>query len=606
MSTSLRPFILFAGLALAAGVISAQRIEDNDPSLTYQGTWMTVQDPNASAGAYAVSSTVGSSVTFSVVGTNFVLYRKMDTNGGYATVTVDGNPFGNLTFYAQQTVYQVPAAIDELSNATHTIVLTVSQTQPAGSGGNNLYIDALQTPVPANLGPTQPQLDAITRTNYYRTMMALPAARHHLALGLAANAHAKYLSDTNFVANGGSPHVETLGASPDFTAPQPADRDAYFGFTGFAGIEDSNNSPDPIQFVDEWMFGVYHRWLFLVYGLTDAGFGGYVNGSTMDFGSNVAQPAAPNANTMTTYPISGQTDIWPFYDGSDGPNNVTYGGSYGFPISVEFSFPANAVPGTAAAAPTTGTLKDMAGNVIPVTIADNSIDTQLLGAYVMIPTQPLAVSTTYNVTMSGVDPMSNPFSLSWAFTTSNSNAIHDPRARPGNNSYVYTVNWDMPGMGVPSQLEYGPTTAYGNVIPGTFSQGTTFSAQVPGIVTTGTTHFRVTSRDAQGNAYQTLDHTITVSNSVTAPTVGYAQVSPDPQDTSFQWETAGVVASTQVNYGLTTAYGSMIAGNPNVGSPTQFRADLFNPAAGTYHYQITATDAQGNTFTTPDATFVVP
>jgi hypothetical protein len=83
-------------------------------------------------------------------------------------------------------------------------------------------------------------------------------------------------------------------------------------------------------------------------------------------------------------------------------------------------------------------------------------------------------------------------------------------------------------------------------------------------------------------------------------------VSPDPQDTSFQWETAGVVASTQVNYGLTTAYGSMIAGNPNVGSPTQFRADLFNPAAGTYHYQITATDAQGNTFTTPDATFVVP
>jgi hypothetical protein len=72
-----------------------------------------------------------------------------------------------------------------------------------------------------------------------------------------------------------------------------------------------------------------------------------------------------------------------------------------------------------------------------------------------------------------------------------------------------------------------------------------------------------------------------------------------------QWETAGTVASTQVNYGPTTAYGSTITGNPFTGSPTQFSADFFNPPSGTYHYQITATDAQGNTFTTPDATFTI-
>jgi hypothetical protein len=423
---------------------------------------------------------------------------------------------------------------------------------------------------------------------------------------LAANAHAKYLSDTDFITNGGSPHVETLGASPDFTAAQPGDRDAYFGFTGFAGVEDSNNSADPVQFVDEWMGGVYHRWPYLVYNLTDAGFAGYPVGSTMDFGTNVTQAVLPTATTMTVYPANNQVDVWPLYDGTDGPNNVTYFGSYGFPITAQFSFPATAAQGTAPATPTTGSLQDSSGNVIPVIIADNSIDNQLLGAYVMIPSQPLAVSTAYTATMSGVDPMNNAFSMSWMFTTANSNFVHDPRSRVGNNGYLYTINWDMPGLNVPSQAEYGPTTAYGNVVVGTNSQGTSFQAVIPGLLTVPVTHFRVTAKDAQGNAYQTADHTITIANPIAAATVGYLTVNPSAADTSMQWQTAGIVSSTQVNYGPTTAYGSTIAGNPFTGSPTQFSADISNLTTGTYHYQVTATDAQGNTFTTPDATFMIP
>ena len=268
MNTSRIVSILFAGLTLAGGAALAQRVEENSARLQFQGTWTPANDPNASGGTHTVSNAVGSSVAFDVTGTNFVLYRKVDPNGGYASVTVDGKGFGNLTFYFQEARWQVPAAIDELGAGPHKIVLTVSATNPPGSGGTNVYFDALENPAPAGIqvsavfgtmaAPSPAQTDAVTRTNFYRAKMGLPLVRHHLALGLAAHAHAKYLSDADFIRTGVDPHRETFGFSPNFTGVQPRDRDAYFGLTAGGGIEDSNNTVDPVTFVDGWMGGVYH------------------------------------------------------------------------------------------------------------------------------------------------------------------------------------------------------------------------------------------------------------------------------------------------------------------------------------------------------------
>jgi len=607
MTNLFKYLVVFAGFACVPGAW-AQRIEETNAAFTYNGVWSPITDPNASGGAYTMSSTVGSTVTFQVTGTNFVLYRKMDTNGGYATVTVDGNNFGTLTFYAAQTVHQIPAAIDELAAGTHTIVLTVSQTQPTGSGGFNLYIDALQFPVPANLTATQPQMDAVTRTNFYRSLAGLPSVRHHLALGLAANAHAQYLDNVNFIANGSSPHVETLGASPFFTAAQPQDRDAYFGYTGTGTSEDSNNSADPINFVDGWIDGVYHREPYFIYSFTDIGFGGYPNGSTMDFGSIVTASASPNAVTYTTYPANNQTDVWLFYDGSDGPNNVTLGGTYGYPINLTAAWPATPTQGTATSTPTTGTLVDSSGNNIPVTIADSTIDNQL-GSFFMIPNQPLNPSTKYTATMSGVDFLNNAFTQTWSFTTANPNSVHNVRAATNiQQTYLYNVNWDMPTMAVPSQLQYGPTTAYGTNVAGTNQQGTTWTALMVGVATMPVVHFRVTATDAQGNVYTSPDHYILNSTTVSAGTVGYLSLNPNNQDTSAQWETAGPVTSSVLNYGPSVAYGmTATAGLVQGGTGTQFYADIFNlPSGSSYHYQIVTVDQTGKTTTTPDAFFTVP
>ena len=609
MKTQMKSWIVASGLALAASSAFGQRLEENGPGLTYNGTWTPTNDGGASGGAYTVSSTVGSTITFNITGGNFVLYRKVDPNGGYASVAVDGKDFGRITFYFQEARWQVPAAVDQMGNGQHTIVLTVIADKPAASGGNNVYFDALETPIPTTLSGTQAQTDAIARTNFYRTLIGLPPARHHATLCLSASAHARYLSDVDFVGNGSDPHVETFGASPNFSGVQPSDRAALFGFPGAGVAENANNTPDPNTFVDEWMDGVYHRQPYISYSLTEVGFGAAPKGSAMNFAGSAVRPVRPAGVFIATFPADNQTDVWLNYGGGDGPSNLRAGGSYGYPISLVVNYPDNATPGTAAKAPTTGTLTDAAGNNIPVTLADSSTDGRL-GGFWMIPNQPLIVSTTYTARMTGTDALNNPFDKTWKFTTSNANSVHSVRPVLGRNSYIYSINWEMPGNAVASQLEYGPTTAYGTVIPGELFPGrqTTFRALVPGLMTTPVTNYRVTSKDAQGNFYASPNHTITADTVLSPATVGFVKVTQNAGTVSFSWETAGPVASTQINYGLDTNYGtSQTARLFGGGYKTWFYLDLSNLTSGaTYHYQIATTDNQGNTVTTADATFTMP
>jgi virginiamycin B lyase len=594
--------VAYAQVSVGAAQSSREE-ESNTTTFTYNGSWAPASDAKASGGAHRVSSAGGSSVTFNVTGNNFVLYRKVEPNGGFADVTVDGRPFGSLTFYFPETRWQIPAVVDHLGPGSHTIKLTVSTDRPTGSGGTNVSVDALESPAPAAFGPTQAQTDAVSRTNFYRSLMSIPPVRHHLALGLGATAHAKYLSDADFIANGTSPHVETFAGNPNFTGAQPRDRAAYFGFTGTGVGEDANNTPDPIAFVDGWMDGVDHRQPFLIYGSTEIGFGGYPKGSAINFASRVDQPLAPPEIKISTFPADGQTDVWLRYDGSDGPTGLGRG-SYGYPISLVIAYPADAKLGTAAKVPTTMSLVNAAGNAVPVRQFEVS------GHYIMIPLQPLATSTVYTARIAGTDAFNNSFDKTWKFTTANPNSVHAVRAALGNRTFIYSINWDMPGATVASQLEFGPTPAYGNVLPGELFPGrqTTFRALLPGVLTyPGGIHYRVTAKDAQGNVYTSPGHFIAVDKVLTPGTVGFVNVSPDADNTFFQWETAGPVESTQIHYGLTPNYGKSETATAYGGYSTWFYLDLFDLTPGaTYHYQIVTKDKQGNTVTSPDATFTIP
>lgn len=112
---------------------------------------------------------------------------------------------------------------------------------------------------------------------------------------------------------------------------------------------------------------------------------------------------------------------------------------------------------------------------------------------------------------------------------------------------------------------------------------------------------------AERNVYQTVDRTINTANPLAPATVGFITVRPDKDATSFRFETAGPVVSAVIKYGASTTYGTQLAGTLFGGSTTEFYADAMGLTSGaTYNYQIVATDAQGNTFSSPNATFTIP
>ena len=373
---------------------------------------------------------------------------------------------------------------------------------------------------------------------------------------------------------GGAPHVQTFGANPAFTGVENTDRAAYFGSTRPQPYEIvNNNGRDPVEFVDGWMDGVDHRWPMVVYSLTNIGYGGFPKGQAMDFQFNVVGSVNPAQTTISTYPGDGQTNVPLSYGGGDGPRNLPGTGPYGYPITLLVDHPEFTPEGPDPEGPTTATLVDSADPTkqLPVFIADPS--TGAGSQYNVIPLQPLKPATTYIATVAGTDTKYK-FQKTWRFTTVDFNAVFRESGAPLTNGKEYFFSWVMAGAAVPSQLEYGPDTNYGTIVPGTASQNATtpvFTARVPLPLPGAITHWRVTSKDAQGNTlYATVDHFI--QNAAATPT-------PDPAPTPAPSPAPGATAER-------LSPGGVLLPNNQLLSPNKAYQLLYQPDGNLVLYRV--------------------
>ena len=149
-----------------------------------------------------------------------------------------------------------------------------------------------------------------------------------------------------------------------------------------------------------------------------------------------------------------------------------------------------------------------------------------------------------------------------------------------------------------------PFTALNSVTdPANLSGGNDFII-VPNQFLTPATTYRVTmaGTDSDGNEFQKAWSFTTFPASTVVQSVAFPLLTGDAQ---VDWNTAGPVASTQLRYGPTPAYG--LTATPAAAPPntTSFGVTLAGLAPGTYHYSITATDAAGVVTNTPNRTFTL-
>lgn len=593
------------GSAAAAGstgggaTAPAGKIEEDHPSISYSGPWGRLPDGSASGGAYMVSGQTGASLTMRFTGDTLAIYRRMDTDGGTFNIRVDGKDCGNFSSYFSERRWQVPAVLNGLGVGEHTLVLTLMADRPDGSSGSNVYIDAIEGP--AAFPPTPNQQKALDRLNTLRTRLGLPPARLSPALNLAAQAHAEYIQR-----NPGSSHSQTPGVA-GWIGVDPSDRVSYFGYGGGAG-ENIWGGRDAAGMVDGTLNSVYHRQSLVDYDATEVGFGTNSEPWHVMNAGYKYRPQPPASRYISTYPYDGQTQVenlkWNTPEGPaplpDKPR------PFGSLISLHIKQPANPTQGTDTT-PVTGSLKSDDGRDVPVYILtpQNDVNRHLrAGMYFIVPQAPLLHGTTYTAKLSGADETRNAFSKEWKFTTITAATITSASGAVDGGGYTFT--WFPAGNVVSTKLSWGRTQALGTDVPGqprTLLEGEPpiYKVTLPNL-DAGTYYYQVTATDAKGNTFSTPVAAFVMPEvAVSFTGIYYYQFSSSAVTVFFS--TTKPVASTELEWGTTTAYGNKEAGRL---SGAEYYATLVQLTAGTYNYRLIAKDAAGNVVaTSPNQTFIV-
>ncbi len=166
-----------------------------------------------------------------------------------------------------------------------------------------------------------------------------------------------------------------------------------------------------------------------------------------------------------------------------------------------------------------------------------------------------------------------------------------------------TITWTTDEAG-DTQVEYGLTSLYGLESTLNPSLSLSHSVDLSGLTASTIYHYRVKSADTAGNLRTSSDRTFTTNAIVdtTPPTVSSISSGSIAQDSATVTWTTNEVSDTQVEYGLTSSYGS--TSSLDVSLVSSHSVDLSGLATSTtYHYRVKSRDASGNLRNSLDHTF---
>jgi len=157
-------------------------------------------------------------------------------------------------------------------------------------------------------------------------------------------------------------------------------------------------------------------------------------------------------------------------------------------------------------------------------------------------------------------------------------------------------NTDEPAT---TQLDYGLTTAYELGVAGDLVLRTAHSVSLTGLTPDTLHHFRITATDASNNTATSADTTFTPVD--VPPVISNIQVSAIGTDTATVSWTTDKLTTSQIDYGLDTAYGTTLTDTVLTTSHSMVLTGL--TAATTYNFRVTSSDSNGVSTSSTDQTF---
>src|SRR2546422_2307 len=268
------------------------------------------------------------------------------------------------------------------------------------------------------------------------------------------------------------------------------------------------------------------------------------------------------------------------------------------PPTVSISAPANGatVSGTAV------TVSASASDNVGVAGVQFSLDGVNLGAedtvapYSASCNTTLATSGTHSLTAVARDAAGNTASsAAVSVTVDNTPPLISTVSASSISSSGATITW-VTNEASDSQVDYGPTTAYGSSTPLNASLLTAHALTLTGLLATTTYHYRVKSRDAAGNLATSADFTLTTLIDTTPPTVSMTA----PAAGSTVAGTITVSTSATDNVGVVGVQFKLDGANLGTEVTTAPYSTSWNTtlaANGSHTLTAVARDAAGNTAT---------
>src|ERR1700680_1207577 len=160
----------------AAAEADTTRILENDPSITYTGTWYTNYESPKLGGEAYLTNAKGAAATLSFKGTGITWVGVLDPYSGLAQVYLDGTP-NTVDTYGPNTQYQQPLfTVHGLAPGTHTLSIQALHQRDGETRGSWIWINAFDIEngsgivggVSAAAGPIEQNNPAITYSgNWY-------------------------------------------------------------------------------------------------------------------------------------------------------------------------------------------------------------------------------------------------------------------------------------------------------------------------------------------------------------------------------------------------------------------------------------------------------
>lgn len=117
--------------------------DDRSSNVIYVGTWGQNTNTGDFDGTHSYSNTSGSTASLTFTGTQVSYVYRLNSNRGYAQVSIDGSVVGSqLDGYSATWISQKLATYSGLSNGTHTITVAYTGQSDSQSTANYVTLDA--------------------------------------------------------------------------------------------------------------------------------------------------------------------------------------------------------------------------------------------------------------------------------------------------------------------------------------------------------------------------------------------------------------------------------------------------------------------------------